>query len=196
MKARVIDQSHEYFDTVFNVKYLSYDRLAGVDTIYGDIVAAGFDEVEFYYDAPWEEEIIKSREILNIKKPKKASYCMYYMIIKAIEEHIGENIRDITVVDTREADMNKVWIKNVYAAVNGYTILINIVGKNNCNCFDIKISNINMEEFINCCETEIIKLKIGLDTYTKRINGLQYTIQSLRENKLYTCTLELNTTGA
>lgn len=196
MKARVIQTKHEFYDCTFEVAYLSYENIAGRDLKSGDIIAASFDEVEFKYDANWEENVIRNREILNIKKPKKASFYMYYTIIKSIEEHIGIDIDELLILDDKELNSKKVWIKKIIIAANCNPIAINITGQNYSNKFDIKLTDMNQEEFINECQSEIVKLQIGLKGYAKRINGLVNTIQSIKGEKMYTSTQGLSLKGA
>jgi hypothetical protein len=196
LKARVIEPKHEFYDCIFEVAYLSYENIAGRDSKSGDIIAARFDEVEFKCDANWEESIIRNRDILNIKKPKKASFYMYYAIIKSIEEHIGLSIDELLILDDNELDSKKVWIKKIIAAANSNPIAINITGQNYSNKFDIKLTDMNKEEFIKECQSEIVKLQIGLKGYEKRINGLMNTVQSINGEKMYTSTQGLSLKGA
>lgn len=196
MKARVREPKHEFYGCEFEVAYLSYDNTGGRDTKSNDIIVAGFDEVEFIFDAEWEEEIIRNKEILNIKKPKKASYYMYYAIIKSIESHIGLCIKDLLILDDNEIDSKKVWVKKVIAAANNKPIIINITGQNYLNKFDIKLSSMDNQEFTKECKEEIDKLQIGLKRYGKRINGLVNTIKSINDEKVYTSTQELSLEGA
>lgn len=196
MKARVIDPKHEFYNCIFEVACLSYENAAGRDIKSRDIIAASFEELEFIYDSKWEEDIIRNREILNIKKPKKASYYMYYVLIKSIEEHIGLDIGKLIVLVDNELDSKKVWIKKVIAAVNDRPVTINITGKNYTNKFDIRIIDEDNEEFIMKCRSEIEKLQIGLKNDAKRINGLADTIKSIEGEKVYTSTQELSLKGA
>lgn len=196
MKARVIDTKHEFYDCTFEVSYLSYEKAAGRDTKSKDIIAAGFDELEFICDTNWEEEIVRNREILNIKKPKKASYYMYYVLIKSIEAHIKTNIKELLILDENELDSKSVWMKKIVAAANNNPIIINITGKNYSNNFDVRITDGDTKEFIDECRAEIEKLQIGLKRDAKRINGLVDTVKSIGEEKVYTGTQGLSLKGA
>lgn len=196
MKAKVIESKHEFYDCIFEVSCLSYENAAGRDIKSMDIVAASFDQLEFMYDANWEEEIIRNREILNIKKPKKASYCMYYALIKSIEAHMGLKIEKLLILDDSELDSKKVWMKKIIAAANNKPIIINITGKNYSNKFDIRITDGDSKEFIEECRMEIERLQIGLKRDAKRINGLVDTIKYMEDEKVYTSTLELSSKGA
>jgi hypothetical protein len=180
LKARVIEPKHEFYDCTFRVAYLSYENTAGKDVRSGDIIAAGIDEVEFICDADWEEEIVNNREILNVMKPKKASHYMYYALIKSIEEHIGLKIESLLILEDNGFDSKKVWIKKITAAANGKPITINITGQNYSNKFDIKLTDMDNQEFINKCQKEIEKLEIGLKMHGKRINGLVSIIKSIK----------------
>ncbi len=196
MKARVIEPNHEFYDCIFEVSCLSYENAAGRYLKTGDIIAAGFEQLKFIFDADWEEEIIKNREILNIKKPRKASYYMYYVLVKSIEAHIGEEPFELIVMGEKEIDSKKGWMMNIKAAANYKPLTINITGKNYSNSFDIRITDGDREEFIKDCRTEIERLEIGLKRDAERINGLVDTIKDMKNEKVYTSTPELSFKGA
>lgn len=196
MKARVIDAKHEFYGCTFEVAYLSYANAAGYDIKSRNIISAGFEEIEFIYDADWEKEIVKNREILNIKKPRKASYYMYFILIKSIEEHIGMGINELLILKDNEYDSKKVWIKKIGASVNGNPININITGENYSNKFQIKITDVENDLFIKDCMEEIERLQIGLKRDAKRINGLVKTVKSIKGEKVYTGTQGLSLIGA
>lgn len=196
MKARVMNIKHEFYNCIFEVSYLSYVNAAGYDIKSKNIISAGFEEVEFIYDADWEKEIIKNREILNVKKPKKASYYMYFILLKSIEEHIGLDINELIILKDNEYDSKKVWIKKIVVSVNGSPININITGQNYSNKFEIKITDTDNDLFIKECMEEIEKLQIGLKRDTKRLNGLIKTINYIKNEKVYTSTQGLSLKGA
>lgn len=196
MKARVIEASHEFYDCIFEVSCLSYDNAAGRDVKTGDVIAAGFEQLEFIYDGEWEREIVENREILNIKKPRKASYYMYLALVKSLEAHIGDEIRELVILDEKEIDGKKVWMKNIKAAANNSPLTINITGKNYSNKFDIRITEGDRDEFMEECRGEIERLQIGLKRDAKRINGLVDTIKDMKNEKVYTSTPELSLKGA
>jgi hypothetical protein len=176
LKARIVDPEHQLYNEIFNVSFISVDTAAGIDIQTGEIIAASFDDIEFIYELPYEEEIIKHREILSIKKPREASFAMYSVILNCMEEFIGGDIESIVIVNDVDSKSKKVWVKHINAAVNGIPISIDISGKKYDNVFDIKVSDINKDEFIFSCEREICKVQNGLKLYTKRLNGLMYTI--------------------
>lgn len=196
MKARVIESKHEFYGCTFEVAYLSYANAAGYDIKSRDIISAGFEEVEFIYDAHWEKEVVKNREILNIKKPRKASYYMYFILIKSIKEHMGLGINELLILNDNEYDSKKVWIKKIGASVNGNPININITGENYSNKFQIKITDVDNDLFIKDCMEEIERLQIGLKRDAKRINGLVETVKSIKGEKVYTGTQGLSLIGA
>lgn len=196
MKAIVIVPDHEFYDCMFEVSCLSYDNAAGRDLKTGDIVAAGFEQLKFIFDDAWEKEIIENREILYIKKPRKASYYMYYALVKSIEAHINEELFELIVLDEKDIDSKKVWMKSIKASANNKPLTINITGKNYSNKYDIRITDGDREEFIKECRTEIERLQIGLKRDVKRINGLVDTIKDMKNEKVYTSTLELSLKGA
>lgn len=196
MKARIIEKKHEFYDSTFEVAFLSYDNAAGRDIKTKEIIAAEFDDIEFIFDANWEEEIVRNREILNVKKPKKASYYMYFILLKSIMEHVKSDIDELLILHDNEYDSKKVWIKRIVASVNGNPININITGQYYSNKFDIKITDVDNEVFIEECMEEIKKLQIGLRKDAKRINKLVNTIKYIKGEKVYTRTQGLSLKGA
>lgn len=196
MRARVIDPKHEYYDCSFIVSYLSYNNIAGRGRDSRDIIAATFDEVEFLFDNGWEEEIVNSREILNIKKPKKASYYMYYAILKSIEAYVGSQDLDLFILEETEIASKKVWTKKIIAYAGFHPIQIDVTGQNFINRFDIKVADMDSKDFICECRREKEKLEIGLKDQAKRINGLNYIIENVNNDKVYTSTQELSLEGA
>jgi hypothetical protein len=191
MKFNIKSDMHEFAGRICDVKFLSHNKVLGLDVVSKNRVEAEFDDVEFIFDASWEEELIRNREILRVTKPEQASYYMYYAILKSIEAHIEDEVKNIVVIKDKDMNTKKVWIKKIEAFANGKPILIDITGKKYSNIFDIKITDLNKEDFMYDCEKELEKLKIGLNDYAKRINGLVYTMQSMEERGLYTSTLEL-----
>lgn len=188
MRAEIIEKQHAFYKSIFNVCFISGDAVAGVKTDSKDVISASINEVSFIYDSPWEEKVMANREILNIKKPKEASYYIYYVLLKSIEEHTGGKIEHIIVVDDVEDISKNIWNKRIKAVISGHPIQIDIAGKKYENTFDIRINDMNKDVLLEECQNEIEKLKIGLDLYTKRLNGLMYTIQSLKNDEMYTCT--------
>lgn len=191
MKARILYESHPNYNCIINVIHISLDGVMGMLSS-GEKVMAPFDEVQLIYDNDWEKKIMKHRDILEVKRPLKASLYMYYAIIESIEKHIGGEIEDISVLKEVDNEFKKVWNKRIYGAVNGKPIGIEIGANNYSNTFDIKIRDIDEETFIEKCQDEINDLKIGLELYTKRINGLMYTMKKVKDNGLYTSTHELS----
>lgn len=183
MKGRVKLDAHEFYNSVFDIGFLSFEMAAGQEERTGSVVAAQFEDVDFIYDAPWEEKVIKNREILNIKKPREASYYMYFILISAIEEHIKAEIDELQILSERDSLSKNMWVKKIKLAANGIPVVINISGKKYSNEFDVRTVDMERQEFVKECEEEIEKAQNGLRLYTKRINGLMYTIQLIKYDK-------------
>lgn len=175
---------HGLYNCKFEVGFLSYEMAAGRDTVSGSVVAAEFEDIDFIYDEAWEEKIIKNRNILNINKPKEASYYIYFILISAIEEHIKEDINELQILSDTDNHSKNMWVKRIELSANGSPIRINISGKKYTNSFDVRTTDIDKEEFILDCEEEIKKVQSGLKLYTKRLNGLMYTIQLIKNDKI------------
>jgi hypothetical protein len=191
MKCRVVSENHTHYNVIFDVRFLSYNLVKGLDKNTYNKIDVGFEDVEFICDATWEEELIKCRDVLNITKPEEASYYFYYAVLKSLEAHLGSAIENMVVIRENDLASKKVWIKKVEACVNGRPVVIEVTGKKKSNNFDIQVTDIDKELFKQDCERELEKLKIGLKDYTKRINGLMYTMYMMDNKNMYTSTLEL-----
>jgi hypothetical protein len=118
--------------------------------------------------------------------PSDFSKVLAYFIIKRTNQ----------LLDDKEFITKKVWVKKIIVAANENPIAINIVGQNYSSKFNISLTDMNKEDFIMKCQSEIVKLQIGLEVYEKRINGLINTVQSLKEEEMYTSTHGLSLKGA
>lgn len=181
MRAKIINKDNNLYNREIIVCYLRTDKIAGIDIVTKKPVVMPYEDIELKFDNDWEEKVINQRDILEIKKPDEASNYMYYAILNSIEEHIGEEISELIVVEDKDmSSKKKLWIKTIMAFVNGSPIKINMSGQRYSNVYDIRISSVDKDEFVDYCQTESNKLENGLLMYTKRLNGLMYTIDSLK----------------
>lgn len=184
MRAKIIADNHEYSGAEFRISFLSYDMAAGTLPETGGIVAAAIEELEFIYDADWEKKIINNREVLNIKKPREASYFMYSAVIQSIEGHLGEELGELVIIEDKDSSLKNTWMKNITILANGRPVNVNITGKKLSNSFSITAVDMKKDEFLEKCEREVGKLQNGLKKYTKRLNGLVYTIQLIKNDNI------------
>lgn len=184
MRAKVTANNHEYNGEEFKVSFLSFDMAAGTHTGTGDVIAASLEELEFIFDAEWEEKIINNREILNIKKPREASYFMYSAIIQSVEGHLGEALKELVLVEDKDSSLKNTWMKNITILANDRPVNVNITGKKLSNSFSITAIDMKKGEFLEKCEREADKLQNGLKKYIKRLNGLVYTIQLIKNDNI------------
>lgn len=178
MKARIILKDNIFYNKIIKVSLLTFERVLGwVNPL--NKVDLKFEDVEFIFDEPWESELVENRWVLNIKKPQKAFHFIYYAIIRTVKEHIGENVDEIMILKDVDNQFKGVWEKRIYAAINNKPIAINISGKDYSNNYQIRVMDIDREEFLKRCFDEVEESKNGLKLYTKRLNGLMYTINSM-----------------
>lgn len=192
MKGRIINRNHEYYGSVINVEFLNNELIAGRITDKDEIIAAEFQEIEFIFEAVWEEKLIKNRDLLNIRKPKEASYYMYKVLIQSIEEHLDEEIETISVVSDKNSLSRDVWIKDIRIVVNTRVLYISMTGVRYENIFDVRVKDLDKEEFIEECTEKLNQMTNGLSKYIKRINGLKKTIHMLKYDKI-TNNIQINT---
>jgi hypothetical protein len=183
MLAKVVNKKNEYCGRTYSVSYLSYNTAAGYDVKSRDAVLANLNDIEVICEEEWEKSIMDNKEILQIKKPCEASYYMYYALLNALLEHFKCPVKSFLIVQDEGKKMAGIWIKEIKALINGRPVCINISGKKYKNIFDIYINDIDRKEFEKECKREIQKVKNGLKLYTKRLNGLMYTIQLLNSKK-------------
>ena len=183
MLAKVVNKKNEYCGRTYNVSYLSNNTAAGYDIASRDAVLANLNDIEVTCEEEWERSILDNKEILQIKKPYGASYFMYYALLNALLLHFKGPVKNFLIIQDEDNYKTGIWTKEIKAVINGRPVLINISGSKYKNVFDIYINDINKKEFEEECKREIEKVKNGLKLYTKRLNGLMYTIQLLNSKK-------------
>lgn len=178
MRARIISEDNIFYNKIIKVYLLTFERVFGLVNPLNKLDLK-FEDVEFIFDEAWESELVENRWALKIKKPEKAFHYIYYAIIRSVKEHIGENIDEAMILKDVDNQFKGIWEKRIYAAINDKPIAINISGKDYSNSYNIKVMDINREEFLKRCYAEVEESKNGLELYTKRLNGLMYTINKM-----------------
>jgi hypothetical protein len=161
MKAKVINESSNYFDMVISVK------LAGPSHIFGYIpntrtrVQLPYEDVELTFEHEWEKSIIKYKSLLNIKLPAAASMKLYAAICYVVEQHFNGGIRNISVVKDVEEKVRKgYWYKNIEIIINNvYPVNIRVTGRNYTDLYNINAEDMDVKSFAAECADGISKLK-------------------------------------
>jgi hypothetical protein len=161
MKAKVINESSNYFDMVISVK------LAGPSHIFGYIpntrtrVQLPYEDVELTFEHEWEKSIVKYKSLLNIKLPMAASMKLYAAICYVAEQHFNGEIRSISVVKDVEEKVRKgYWYKYIDIIINHVNpVNIRVTGKNYTDLYNINAEDIDAKSFAAECVDGICRLK-------------------------------------
>lgn len=151
--------------TLFDVVFLTDDDIFAVNKNKNEKRIFKYDEVQFHFDADWEMELINNREILSIKKPRCASFFMYYAVLESIKGHLNEDIYRIVILDELDRNHKRGFVKEIKMFVNNRGIKVLMSGIAYKNIYDIRIvdlkSNI-LKESLDI-EFEITKQRIERD---------------------------------
>lgn len=153
-------------DELFNVIAISYDLVGAKKD--NEKLVFKFDEVEFIYDNEFEELIIRNKEILKIKKPKGLSSRFYQVILEALNQFKGIKAIDNLEVIHEEHEIKKsITLVKLKMVVNNVPVQVDMVRSKTNQMYDIKITEIEAEDFINDCSERIQGINKTIDGYLK-----------------------------
>ncbi|WP_057979381.1 hypothetical protein [Caloramator mitchellensis] len=169
--------------TLYDVLFLTDEEIYAVNKKNNLKRVFEYSQVKFTFDAEWEEELIKNREILAIKKPRCASFYMHYAILMAIKEHIKEHIKEeiksIAIIEDGDGTFKKGFLKDIKCIVNLRGIRINISGNAYKNIFDIKISDLDDKNMLESISYEYKRVKQKIENESRKLMKLDYILKNI-----------------
>ena len=165
--------------TLFDVLFLTDEEIYAINKNNDQKKVFKYSEVEFHFDDEWEEEIVKHREILAIKKPRCASFYMHYAILTAIKEHIEEDIIGLSIIEEDDGTFNKGFLKNIKCVVNLKGLGVYVSGNAYKNIFDIKIVDLDEENIIESLSFEYQRVKQKIENESRKLLKLDYILKNI-----------------
>ena len=161
MLIKVINAESEDYDKEFKLRRMNYDQV--VVNYPGSLGIKVFnkDSVEFITESEVDEFLISYRDFLKIKLNRGISVALYKAILDTIEKEFEIKFKSLNLLrDKYIVNKRGIWEKEILCVINE-TMPLKIMasGQNfKKNGFNIKVEEVNKEEFFEICSFEIKKI--------------------------------------
>ncbi|MDF2883314.1 MAG: hypothetical protein K0R54_3871 [Clostridiaceae bacterium] len=191
MKIKVINRNLDTFNMEFKVLNMNYDSVLINNNGQKKLLKSA--DVELIPESSLESIIAKYKDIIKIKLNKGISLAFYSVIIKLMEDKIGNKITSIDVLEDEFEFIKKgIWRKKMLLMINeSITLRILTSGTKFGENFNVTISDVQLSEFIEEClfsideaDKKIKEQESNINIYKKALkNALSCSVTN-RQNKL------------
>ena len=161
MIVKIVNTECEDYNKEFKLRRMYYDEVVVNYPDSKGIRVFNKDSVEFITEIEIDEFLVKYNDFLKIKLNRGISVALYKAILDTIENEYNIEFKSLNLLKDKYA-VNKrgVWEKEILCVINEIIhIKINASGKNfKKSGFNIKVEEVNKEEFFEICSFEIKKI--------------------------------------
>ena len=161
MIVKIVNTECEDYNKEFKLRRINYDQVVVNYPDSKGIRVFNKDSVEFITETEIDEFLVKYNDFLKIKLNRGISVALYKAILDTIENEYNIEFKSLNLLKDKYA-INKrgVWEKEILCVINEIIpIKINASGQNfKKSGFNIKVEEINKEEFFEICSFEIKKI--------------------------------------
>ena len=161
MIVKIVNTECEDYNKEFKLRRMNYDQVVVNYPDSKGIRVFNKDSVEFITETEIDEFLVKYNDFLKIKLNRGISVALYKAILDTIENEYNIEFKSLNLLKDKYA-VNKrgVWEKEILCVINEIIpIKINASGQNfKKSGFNIKVEEINKEEFFEICSFEIKKI--------------------------------------
>lgn len=161
MIVKIVNTECEDYNKEFKVRRMNYDQVVVNYPDSKGIRVFNKDSVEFITETEIDEFLVKYNDFLKIKLNRGISVALYKAILDTIENEYNIEFKSLNLLKDKYA-INKrgVWEKEILCVINEIIpIKINASGQNfKKSGFNIKVEEVNKEEFFEICSFEIKKI--------------------------------------
>ena len=161
MIVKIVNTECEDYNKEFKLRRMNYDQVVVNYPDSKGIRVFNKDSVEFITEIEIDEFLVKYNDFLKIKLNRGISVALYNAILVTIENEYNIEFKSINLLKDKYA-VNKrgVWEKEILCVINEIIpIKINASGQNfKKSGFNIKVEEVNKEEFFEICSFEIKKI--------------------------------------
>lgn len=161
MIVKIVNTECEDYNKEFKLRRMNYDQVVVNYPDSKGIRVFNKDSVEFITETEIDEFLVKYNDFLKIKLNRGISVALYKAILDAIENEYNIEFKSLNLLKDKYA-VNKrgVWEKEILCVINEIIpIKINASGQNfKKSGFNIKVEEVNKEEFFEICSFEIKKI--------------------------------------
>ena len=161
MIVKIVNTECEDYNKEFKLRRMNYDQVVVNYPDSKGIRVFNKDSVEFITEIEIDEFLFKYNDFLKIKLNRGISVALYKAILDTIENEYNIEFKSLNLLKDKYA-VNKrgVWEKEILCVINEIIpIKINASGQNfKKSGFNIKVEEVNKEEFFEICSFEIKKI--------------------------------------
>ena len=161
MIVKIVNTECEDYNKEFKLRRMNYDQVVVNYPDSKGIRVFIKDSVEFITEIEIDEFLVKYNDFLKIKLNRGISVALYKAILDTIENEYNIEFKSLNLLKDKYA-VNKrgVWEKEILCVINEIIpIKINASGQNfKKSGFNIKVEEVNKEEFFEICSFEIKKI--------------------------------------
>lgn len=161
MIVKIVNTECEDYNKEFKLRRMNYDQVVVNYPDSKGIRVFNKDSVEFITETEIDEFLVKYNDFLKIKLNRGISVALYKAILDTIENEYNIEFKTLNLLKDKYA-INKrgVWEKEILCVINEIIpIKINASGQNfKKSGFNIKVEEVNKEEFFEICSFEIKKI--------------------------------------
>ena len=161
MIVKIVNTECEDYNKEFKLRRMNYDQVVVNYPDSKGIRVFNKDSVEFITEIEIDEFLVKYNDFLKIKLNRGISVALYKAILDTIENEYNIEFKSLNLLKDKYA-VNKrgVWEKEILCVINEIIpIKINASGQNfKKSGFNIKVEEVNKEEFLEICSFEIKKI--------------------------------------
>ena len=161
MIVKIVNTECEDYNKEFKLRRMNYDQVVVNYPDSKGIRVFNKDSVEFITETEIDEFLVKYNDFLKIKLNRGISVALYKAILDTIENEYNIEFKSLNLLKDKYA-INKrgVWEKEILCVINEIIpIKINARGQSfKKSGFNIKVEEVNKEEFFEICSFEIKKI--------------------------------------
>lgn len=161
MIVKIVNTECEDYNKEFKLRRMNYDQVVVNYPDSKGIRVFNKDSVEFITETEIDKFLVKYNDFLKIKLNRGISVALYKAILDTIENEYNIEFKSLNLLKDKYA-INKrgVWEKEILCVINEIIpIKINASGQNfKKSGFNIKVEEVNKEEFFEICSFEIKKI--------------------------------------
>lgn len=161
MIVKIVNTECEDYNKEFKLRRMNYDQVVVNYPDSKGIRVFNKDSVEFITEIEIDEFLVKYNDFLKIKLNRGISVALYKAILDTIENEYNIEFKSLNLLkDKYEVNKRGVWEKEILCVINEIIpIKINASGQNfKKSGFNIKVEEVNKEEFFEICSFEIKKI--------------------------------------
>ena len=183
MKVKVINDNSDDYNKEFKVRRMNYDQtVVNYPNSEGLHIFLNKD-LEFITESEIDEFLVKNRDFLKIKLNRGISIFFYKIILQTIEEELKEKFKSLNLLkDKYSVNKRKIWSKEIICVINDSNpIKITASGQNFKKVgYNITLEELNLEEFLELCKFEIIKIKKNIKDKELEITRYEKAIECIK----------------